>query len=241
MIKEKNMLGVLALATSKGGAGKSTLARSLAAHWLMIGYKPALVDADPQRSLANRHDPVGKLGALPLVAEPEQRVREVIAELRQKHAPVIVDTAGFRNRTSICALVASDIALIPLKPSAEDVEAAVATYELIQEINGTPEREGNPIRAFMVLTMTMHGTVISRHVRSQLEGEGLPVLKAEMSNRVAYPETGIDGLSPSVVDPEGAAARDIAIIASELMKLGTHGSMIKDTKAPMAKAKEVAA
>jgi chromosome partitioning protein len=241
MNKGENMLGVLTLATSKGGAGKSTLARSLAAHWLMIGHQPALVDADPQRSLANRHDPVGKLGALPLVAEPEQRVREVIAELRQKHTPVIVDTAGFRNRTSICALVASDVALIPLKPSAEDVEAAVTTYELVQEINRTPEREGNPIRAYMVLTMTMHGTVISRHVRSQLEGEGLPVLKSEMSNRVSYPETGIDGLSPSVVDPDGAAARDIAAIASELMKIGTHESMIKGPKEPMMKAKEVAA
>src|SRR3954453_1784761 len=239
MIKEGNMLGVLTLATSKGGAGKSTLARSLAAHWLMIDYHPALVDADPPRSLANRHDPVGKLGALPLVADPEQRVREAIAELRQKHAPVIVDTAGFRNRTSISALVASDVALIPLKPSAEDVEAAVATYELVQEINGTPEREGNPIRAHMVLTMTTHGTVISRHVRSQLEGEGLPVLKAEMNNRVSYPETGIDGLSPSVVDPDGAAARDIAAIANELMKVGTHESMIKGTKAPMMKAKGV--
>jgi len=241
MINEGNMLGVLTLATSKGGAGKSTLARSLAAHWLMIGYKPALVDADPQRSLANRHDPVGKLGALPLIAEPEQRVREVIAELRLKHAPVIVDTAGFRNRTSISALVASDIALIPLKPSAEDVEAAVTTYELIQEINGTPERKGNPVRAYMVLTMTMHGTIIARHVRSQLEGERLPVLKAEMSNRVAYPETGIDGLSPSVVDPDGAAARDIAAIASELMKLGSHESMTKGTAGRMSKAKEVTA
>ena len=135
------MLGVLTLVTSKGGAGKSTLARSLAAHWLMVGHKPALIDADPQRSLANRHDPEGKLGGVSLIAEPEQRVREVIEDLRRHHAPLIVDTAGFRNRTSIYALVASDIALIPLKPSAEDVEAAVATYELIQEINGTPERK----------------------------------------------------------------------------------------------------
>jgi chromosome partitioning protein len=139
------MIRVLKLATSKGGAGKSTLARSLAAHWLMVGHKPALVDADPQRSLADRHDPAGKLGAIELVAEPEERIAEVIEELRRKHAPVIVDTAGFRNRTTICALVASDLAVIPLKPSAEDVDAAIATYELIQEINETPEREGSPI------------------------------------------------------------------------------------------------
>jgi chromosome partitioning protein len=225
------MIGVLTLATSKGGAGKSTLARSLAAHFMMVGHKPALVDADPQRSLANRHDPAGKLGGIELVAEPEERVSEVIEELRRKHAPVIVDTAGFRNRTTICALVASDLAIIPLKPSAEDVDAAIATYELIQEINDTPEREGNPIRAFMALTMTMHGTVISRHVRNQLESEGFPVLKAEMANRVSYPEAGIEGLSPSVVDPEGAAARDITAIANEIMKIWKNEIMTKTKEA----------
>lgn len=212
------MFGIITLATSKGGAGKSTLARSLAAHWLMVGHKPALVDADPQRTLANRHDPAGKLGGIPIVAEPEERVMEAIETLRGKHRPVIVDTAGFRNRTTICALVASDLAIIPLKPAAEDVDAALATYELVAEINATPEREGRPIQVAMLLTMAMQGTVIARHVRGQLEAEGYPLLKAEMTNRVAYPESGIDGLSPAVTDPDGAAARDIAAIANELRK-----------------------
>ena len=48
----------------------------------MVGQKPALIDADPQRTLANRHDPDGKLGAVPLVAEPEERVAQAIEELR---------------------------------------------------------------------------------------------------------------------------------------------------------------
>src|SRR5688500_2547192 len=113
------MFGVITLATSKGGAGKSTLARSLAAHWMQSGHKPALVDADPQRTLASRHNPEGPLGAVPLAAEPEERVADTIAELRRRHAPVIVDTAGFRNRTTIAALVATDLALIPLKPAVE--------------------------------------------------------------------------------------------------------------------------
>jgi hypothetical protein len=37
-----------------------------------------------------------------------------------------------------------------------------------------------------------------------------------------YPEAGIEGLSPSITDPDGAAARDIAAIAQELMKLENH-------------------
>ena len=40
------MFGVIPLITPKGGTGKSTLARSLAAHWSLTGLKPALVDAE---------------------------------------------------------------------------------------------------------------------------------------------------------------------------------------------------
>ena len=83
------MFGVITLATSKGGVGKSSLGRSLAAHWFGVGHKPALIDADPQRTLANRYDPKGRMGGVPVVAEPEERVGETIAELRQQHAPVI--------------------------------------------------------------------------------------------------------------------------------------------------------
>ena len=213
------MFGVITLITPKGGTGKSTLARSLAAHWSLTGHKPALIDADPQRTLAARYNPEGRMAAVPIVAEPEERVAEVIDELRARHAPVIVDTAGFRNRTAITALVATDLAIIPLKPAVEDIEAAVAAFGLIQEINDTPERAGKPVRCVMVLTMTMSATVIARHARSQLAEAGYPLLKAEMANRVAYPEAGIEGLSPSLVAPDGAAARDIAAIALEIMNL----------------------
>ena len=171
------MFGVITLATSKGGVGKSSLGRSLAAHWFTVGHKPALVDADPQRTLANRYDPDGRMGGIPVVAEPEERVGEVIEELRRRHAPVIVDTAGFRNRTTIGALVATDIAIIPLKPAVEDVDAAIATYDLIREINETDERQGRPIKVAMILTMTMRGTIIARHVRDQLAEAGYPLLE----------------------------------------------------------------
>ncbi len=148
--------------------------------------------------------------------EPEESVGDLIAELSAKHTPIIVDTAGFRNRTAVAALVATDLALIPLKPSAEDVEGAMATYQLLQELNSTPERSGKPIPVAMVLTMTLRSTLIARHVRRQLEEVGLPLLAAEMAHRVSYPEAGIDGLAPSVVEPDGAAARDIAAIVREI-------------------------
>ncbi len=214
---EKKMLPkVITVATSKGGAGKSTLVRNIACHCMQSGFKVAVIDADPQGSIIKRHKSDGPLKDLYVIAEPEENVSSVIEELREKYYPIIVDTGGFRNRTTIKALVASSLAIIPLKPSADDLTAAVDTYSLIQELNQTTERVANPIMYKMIMTMSQQGTIISRHIRKELESMGFFLMKAEMFHRVAYPEAAINGLSPCITDPEGAASRDIAALMYEL-------------------------
>ena len=166
------MSKVIVLATSKGGAGKSTLTRSLASHWLHSGLKPAIIDADPQASIIKYHDNEGPLNELQVFANPEEEVSSLIVDKKRGFNPLIVDTGGFRNKTTVRALISSDIALIPLKPSADDVAGALDTHNLIKELNSTPERSGNPILYRMILTMTQQGTVIARHVRQELEEMG---------------------------------------------------------------------
>ena len=209
---------VLTLATSKGGAGKSTLARNLAAHWVNLGMRVAIIDADPQGSIISRHNPEGPLKDLTVIAEAEETVFSLIEEYKPNFDYIIIDTGGFRNKTTIRALVATDLALIPLKPSADDVSGALETHNLINELNQTPERMGTPIKYRMILTMSQQGTVIAKHVRSELEKLGYLLLKSEMYHRVAYPEAAIKGLSPCITDPEGPAARDVSNIIMELSK-----------------------
>lgn len=207
---------ILTLATSKGGTGKSTLTRSIAAYWSLLGFKVLIIDADPQGSIITRHDPEGPLKTVTVIAEPEETINNLIEESQSNFDYIIVDTGGFKNRTTIKALLNTDLALIPLKPSADDISGAIETQHLVKEINKTPERSDQPIQCKLILTMTQNGTVISKHVRKELEEQGYPLLKSEMFQRVAYPESAINGLSPCVVDPEGAAARDIVRIINEL-------------------------
>lgn len=214
--RENMKCKVITLATSKGGAGKSTLARNLASHWINIDMKVVVIDADPQGSLISRHDPEGPLKKLVVVAQPEENVSTLIEELREQYNYVIVDTGGFRNRTTVRALIATDLAIIPLKPSVDDVAGAIDTYSLIKELNNTPERTAVPIKYRMIITMSQQNTVIARHIRLELEQVGYLLMKSEMYHRVAYPETGIHGLSPCITDPEGPAARDINCIIKEL-------------------------
>ena len=207
---------IITLATSKGGVGKSTLARNLAAHWVNVGQKVAIIDSDPQGSIIGRHDPEGLLKNLTVIAEPEESVANLVEEIKGQYSHIIIDTGGFRNRTTIRALIKSDLAIIPLKASADDVAGALETHNLIVELNKTPERSSNPIKYRMILTMTQMGIVLAKHVRTELEGKGYMLLNPEMYHRVIYPETAINGLSPCITDPDGPAARDISSIIKSI-------------------------
>jgi chromosome partitioning protein len=206
---------VITLATSKGGVGKSTLTRNLAAYWSNVGHKVAIIDADPQGSIINRHNPDGALKEITVIAEPEETVSNLIDDIKNDYSYILVDTGGFRNKTTIRALIKSDLAIIPLKASADDVSGAIDTYNLINQLNKTPERLKLPIKYRMVLTMTQKGVVLSKHIRNELLENGYLLLEHEMYHRVIYPETAIKGLSPCITDPDGPASRDI----SEIIKL----------------------
>lgn len=212
------MIGyVITLATSKGGTGKSTLTRNIAAYWLNIGIKVAVIDADPQGSIINRHNLMGDLKNLTIIAAPEEDVSSVITRLKREYNYIIVDTGGFKNRTTVKALISSNLVLIPLKPSADDLIGALDTYHLIQELNKTPERISIPIKYRMIITMSQQNTIIAKHVRTELEQLGYLLLKSEMYHRVAYPESVINNSSPCISDRNGLAARDIDNIVKELI------------------------
>ncbi len=114
----------------------------------------------------------------------------------------------------------ADIVLIPMKPAPDDVDEAVAMFELVHELNETPERQGKEIKAAMILTMVKAGTVIARKVAQDFRKAGLPLLSLQIKERVAYPEAAIQGLAPSITDPDGAAALEIHRLAKELEQLG---------------------
>lgn len=207
---------VIVLATSKGGAGKTTLAICLAAYWHNLGMRVALIDADPQGSIIKSYDPDGPMGCIKVVSDPENTVSNTIQEIKKDYDILIVDTGGFSNQTAAVAIVHSDLVLIPTKTSALDIQRAIETHGLIKDLNYTPERSGNPIPYRMVLTMTVQGTVIARQVKQELKEMGYLLINSELHNRIIYQEGTLAGVPPNLFDQQSAAAIDISSIAREI-------------------------
>lgn len=202
---------IIAVATMKGGSGKSTLASCLAVHWHLRGRRPVIIDADPQRSILRLAARDQKLGGVTVIEDSSENAWKTAENLSRSGSTVIIDTPGFRSQTTLACLFAADLVLVPVKPSPFDVDRMMDILNII--VKHTASR--TPVFC-CVLTQTTRGSVITKHIRGELLEAGYPVLKSEMANRVVYAEAALWGATPSMVDPSGPAARDIADIAAEV-------------------------
>jgi len=202
---------IITVATMKGGSGKSTLASCLAVHWHLRGRRPTLIDADPQRSIMRLAARERALGGVAVLEDATEEASRTARRLSQNGGMVIIDTPGFRSKTTLDCLAAADFVLVPVKPSPFDVDRMLDTLSIL-----TDRADGRRPLFRCLLTQTTRDSVIARHIRAELAEAGLPVLASEMTNRVAYPEATLWGATPSLISWKGQAAREIAGIADEL-------------------------
>jgi chromosome partitioning protein len=205
------MRQIITVATMKGGSGKSTLASCLAVHWHLSGRRTTIIDADPQRSIARLAERERALGGVTVVEDASDEAWKTARNLAAAGNPIIIDTPGFRSPATLACIAAADFLLFPVKASPLDID------RMLDTLNSLIEGSGGQQPAFRcVLTQTTRDSVIARHIRSELIEAGFPVLKSEMTNRVAYAEAALWGATPSLTEKAGAAAREIAAIADEV-------------------------
>jgi len=204
------MRQIITVATMKGGSGKSTMASCLAVHWHLSGRRSTIIDADPQRSIARLAAREKALGGVTVVEDASEDAWKTARNLAAS-GPIIIDTPGFRSLATLACIASADFLLVPVKASPLDIDRMLDTLNLLIE-----GEEGERRLFRCVLTQTTRDSVIAKQIRAELIEAGFPVLKSEMTNRVAYAEAALWGATPSLIERNGAAAREIAAIADEV-------------------------
>ncbi len=130
---------VLALASQKGGSGKTTLSGHLAVQAQLAGAGPVvLIDIDPQGSLADWWNE--READLPAFAQTTvSRLASDLAVLRQQGFKLaVIDTPPAITMAIQSVISVSELIVVPTRPSPHDLRAVGATVDLC-------ERAGKPL------------------------------------------------------------------------------------------------
>jgi chromosome partitioning protein len=128
----------IAFLTQKGGAGKTTLAASLAATAASTGERVIVLDLDPLQSLvrwAKRREsakPANKVIVEPLERDRLPRLRTILEGLAGAGFTLaIFDTSGADATAVRLVSEVADLCLLPARPTCLDVEATAATFRAV--------------------------------------------------------------------------------------------------------------
>ena len=174
------MLKVL-VASSKGGAGKSTVATNLAAYYSVDGKNTVLVDADRQGS-ALRWSEKRALHANAVLGLPGLR-RDWYRQVPDDAQRVIIDSAaGIRASDVADYLDHIDVIVVPVLPSAIDLEA---TEPFLAEIAELPRIKRGKVAVAVVANRLKPWTNASQLAVEEMKAFPFPVV-AELRDTQGY-------------------------------------------------------
>jgi chromosome partitioning protein len=156
---------IIVLATQKGGSGKSTLAVGLAVAASQAGHNVRLIETDRQGTLSNWQSRRGIAEPLVETVYHADGIEQRLSALhRGGVTAAIIDTAGGQSAITHAAIKASDLCLIPVRPSVVDIEAGTTTLKQVRACK-------RPF-AFILSQTPIRGERIDRAAR--ILGEGSP-------------------------------------------------------------------
>jgi chromosome partitioning protein len=223
---------IIVVASSKGGAGKSTLTLVLAQALEAIGATVTIVDADPNRPIVRWKSGKSK-SAVEVVGDvTEATIIRTIREHSAHRQFVIVDLEGTANRLVSRAITQADLVLIPLQASGLDSNEAGRAVQLIREEEEALDGRTIPFRIVMTRTSPLIMTKIEKGIIQAVADAEIPRLEVRLNERQPYKAIFVNRLTlaelpAEVTGVEGAienadrlAAEVIDIIADTSTKKG---------------------
>jgi chromosome partitioning protein len=201
---------IITIAQQKGGAGKTTLAAQLAVAFAAAGKRVAIVDIDPQASLADWHRLRNGARArypLDLSEVAGYRVSTELSRVKGSHDIVVVDSPPHAETEAKLAVRAADLVLVPVQLSPMDIWATGPTVQLARAAS---------VPLLVVLNRVPPRGNIIQIMRAQLAENDFPVARSTIGNRIAFASSMLAGLTVLESAPRTAAAAEIRALAEEI-------------------------
>jgi chromosome partitioning protein len=228
------MAYVIAVATNKGGAGKTTSAINIADGIAREGKSVLLVDADEQASASAwrrvREDSAAqrKSSKDPLFQLVAQK-----APILHKEIPALLDRTSYEYVVIDCppgaqssaaqmtrsALLTSNLVIVPVTPSGFDFWASDPMVQLLKEVRIYIE----DLDSRLLINRKMGNTRIGREARAGAELFEMPIFKTEISQRIAVAESTSRGMTIYEFEYGGISASEYNRLIQEIFTCQEKG------------------
>ncbi len=180
---------IITIAALKGGVGKTTTAIHLAQYFATRRPKLSVVllDGDPNRTVIDWAE--SSAGKLPFLVTGD-------ADNLPKYDVLIVDTAARTSDEDLSDLLkSSDLVIIPTKPDAFDVRAAIAFAEILRS---------DPDKYRILLTgLPARGRKLADEARAMFTESGLMMFDDGIKSYAIYREATYAGLPVAMMGKAG--------------------------------------
>ena len=172
---------VIVVASSKGGAGKSTLSTNLAAYYALQGKRTALIDADRQKSATHWCEKRAEMDSAVLPIDGSKKAWR--KNLPSQIEVAIVDApAGAMADDLEDFLEIANVVLVPVLPSTIDLEASMP---FLNSLAGNARVKKGKLPVALVGNRLKPWTSASQQAMAQIKAWPYPLV-AELRDTQAY-------------------------------------------------------
>jgi len=200
---------IVAMASLKGGTGKTTVGLNLAVAAEEAGLQTVVVDVDPQQASAKWGDLRAMTGKpTTVISAMAARLPQTIESIVRLGAElVIIDTAAHAEGILVSTIDLADLVLIPCRPTIVDLQYLATTVQLTALRRKT---------AAVVLNSVAVRTIDRGQAEGAIVDMGVNLMPVGISNLVAYARAITVGQGVTEFEPNGKAAAEMRALFDEL-------------------------
>jgi chromosome partitioning protein len=201
-------VNIVAIVSSKGGVGKTTVTQCLAVEALRQGIAAAIIDADPQKSAADwgEQRAAADMDAPTVIALGSKSLASVVADLKKRGAGMIfIDTPPHSAPAINAALDVSTGSIMVTRPNPMDLRALEATWSIVSRMK-------KPSAAIFTQTPPGNRARALGLAQGRLEELEMPFCPTPISYTLSFPYAQAEALSVQEREPTGKARAEIAEI-----------------------------
>ncbi|BDT60198.1 hypothetical protein MasN3_36920 [Massilia varians] len=141
--------------------------------------------------------------------------REIQKQLENYDFIIVDCPPGLDSLSPQSAILIADLVIVPTPPSPADVWACLGAIRLIERGANL-----NPALVARILPNRVVRTSLSNAIMRELAEFGIPLMSSRLTNRTAYQEAVVSGLSMSALGRDAKPAADeVRALANEVLTL----------------------